>query len=122
MASDLFGVFQRLKPRESIGVRPDRVVDTSEVGVEFASSFIEEVRQQNGEFVVGEWIFDRPVELVPFFDGLAAFGRGGGEFVPSVTAGATRCANRPGEHVDEEQAASNLPASEVASPSRPPVM
>ena len=122
VTANAFGVLEGLEPAEAVRVGPDRVVDAREVGVEATASLVEEVGEQDRHLVVGEGVLDRPVELVPLLDRLAALGGSRGELVPAVSAGAAGGADRAGQHVDEEQTPGHLPPTEVAGSGRAPVV
>ena len=122
MALDHGLVLERLHPREPIGVRPDRVVDPAEIGVELAATFLEEVRKQDRHLVVAEGELLGPFQVVPAVQ-LGRTDRSlGRELVPAVAARTANGRDRAGHHGDEEQAACDLPAAHVAGASGTPVV
>ncbi len=107
-------VGEGLQPREAVGVRPDRVVHAREVRVQFAATVLQEMRQQNRQFVVRERILLGPREFVPVAVRMRVLGWHGDELVPAVGAGSTLGSHRTRQHVEEEQRSCRLPTTFVA--------
>ena len=122
MTFDLLGVGERFHPAETIGVGPDRVIDTREVGVEFASPLIEKVRKQDRHLVIGEGKFFRPLEVVPALDSWSTKGCGGLELVPAIAASSADGRDRAGHDRNEEEATGNLPTTLISRPGGAPVV
>ena len=122
MAADTLGVAQRFQPAEPVRVRPHWVVDAGEVRVELAPALAQEMRQQDRHLVVAERVLTRPRQFIPVLDRRRSQRRRRFHLVPACTSRASHGADRPGEHVEQEQAAGGLPAAQVACAGRTPVM
>ena len=116
VAADQLLVREHLQPREAVRVRPHRVVDAREVGVEPAPPLLQEVGQQDRQLVVRASGYS--IGQVSSFQlrraGGGFFGGTGmnlfhpfGLVPPSVP-------DRSGEHVQQQQAPRRLPATLVA--------
>ncbi len=116
-------VGERLDPGEAVRVGPDRVVDPAEVDVDLPAAVLEQVRQQD-RHLVGATAGTPAATACSFHCSCAArhVRPVRDELVPAVRAGAPERADAAGEHVEEEQGAGDLPATEVAGGRRAPHM
>ena len=115
-------VGERLDPREPVGVRPDGVVDAGEVHLEAAAPLLQEVRQEERELVQRQRELVRPGQLVPAVRVRRQVDRRGHELVPGVRVRPALRRDRAEQRVQEEEAARDLPAAEVAGRGRAPVV
>src|SRR5690348_15187639 len=72
------------------------------------------MRQQDTELVMREWVLEGPEGLVPVFVGWWRHVRRRYELVPGIRRAAAACADGARQHVQQPQAAGDLPAAEVA--------
>ncbi len=120
--ADLRFVAQHFHPREAVGIRPQRVVDAREVGVELAAPFLQEVRQQEAHLEEREREFLREEQFVPVVGRRRGIRVLRDELVRHVQVHAARLADRAHQHDEQIQAARDLPAPEMAGGRRAPAV
>lgn len=114
MQADQFFVAQHFDPREAVGIGPDRVENSGEVGFEAATAFFEQVRQQERHFMSAQRPFRGVEQFVPALLRRRDAERLGNKFVPGVEIVSALGSHRTGENVQQHQGAHGLPTAKVS--------
>ena len=115
-------VGQYFDPGETVGISPHGVVHPGEVHVERAAAFLQEMWQQERQFVHGQRVLQRPCQRIPHVGMRRCVDRPGNELVPRIGVGAALGGYGPHQGVEQEQGAGNLPPALIPRGGAPPVV